>query len=56
MVTFRLPNLLYVFGGLHQLHQASFLWQEAECLETKGLQQIEFTGARSEADVLYDIL
>ena len=64
MVTFGLPDLLLVFfQGLCQLHQASLLQQEVECLqleaeflETKGLQQVEFSVARSKAEGLYDIL
>ena len=59
MVTFGLPNLLLVclfLQGLHQLHQARFLWQELECLETWGLQQVEFAVAGSEVEGLYDIL
>ena len=63
MVTFRLPDLLLFFQGLGQLYQASFLWQEVGCLwleaehlETKGLQQVEFVVAKSKVEDLYAIL
>ena len=39
-----------------QLHQANFLWWEAEYLETNSLQQVEFAVAGSEAEGLCDIL
>ena len=38
------------------MHQASFLWQEAEHLETNVLQQEEFAVARFKAESLYNIL
>ena len=57
------PDLLVFFQGHCQLHQASFLWREvehlqleAECLQTKGHQQVVFAVARLKAKDLYDIL
>ena len=53
----------FYFQGLHQLHQASILWWEVECLwlkadhlGTKGLQWVEFMVAGAKAEGLYDIL
>ena len=59
-----LPSLsTSFFQGLHQLHWANFLrqeadylWLEADCLEAEGLQQIEFAIAGLEAEGLYILL
>ena len=64
MVTFRLPDLLLVFffrglpivSGQFSAVGVEHLWLEAEHLETKDLQQVEFAVVRSKAKGLYDIL
>ena len=44
------------FQGLHLLCQASTLREEAQCLETAGLQKVEMVVAGSKAEGLYRLL
>ena len=60
---FGLPGLSTFFQGLCQLHQANFLWWEADCLwleadhlEAEGFQQMEFAVVGSGAKGIYDLL
>ena len=46
----------FSFQGLHLLHQASLLHEEAQHLETVGLQKVELVVARSEVEGLYGLL
>ena len=48
------PSLL--FQGLHLFHWASLMQEEAQCMETEGLQKVEMAVAGLEAEGLYGIL
>ena len=48
------PSL--VFQGLHLLHWARLLWEEAQHLETEGLQKVQLAVAGSEAEGSYRLL
>ena len=55
-LTFVTDFSLPFFQGLHLLHWANLFHEEAQCLETAGLQKVELAVARSEAEGLYWLL